>query len=459
MMRRSWVISTLVFFTLWIALPSLLNSLNALVTIRVASPDALAWLMGSLVVTTGMIARTTYRRSFRLWTWLFAAAVMVFFWILLPLSALENQNRRTALVSVSSPNLLGLVWFIIALAGTAALIAYFAKRAGIATEANRRRHIILSLVQDHIVEGVALFDRKLNLLWCNSAGQRCLFDGRMLRAEVKRLIQRSAESSRSTSQSLTLSESERVNVQAAPTPDGCISVIARPLQNESDAATLFYERFMRRIVHDMRNPLAAVIAHASNLRALEDGQQTVTDMRATALTIETEAQRLTRLVDSLLFDARLSYVPPASEKLDLLDVIEEVYFQHDERAIREGKIIEIDSSLKVAPLEADRDLLVRAISNLVDNSLKYSAVGASVRISLELSTDQYLLKVSDTGDGIAPEYLPDKIFEALVRGRPHDGGSGLGLSIVKKIVELHHGSISAESIVGKGTTITVWLPT
>jgi signal transduction histidine kinase len=177
------------------------------------------------------------------------------------------------------------------------------------------------------------------------------------------------------------------------------------------------------------------------------------------LTIETEAQRLTRLVDSLLFDARLSYVPPASEKLDLLDVIEEVYFQHDERAIREGKIIEIDSSLKVAPLEADRDLLVRAISNLVDNSLKYSAVGASVRISLELSADQYLLKVSDTGDGIAPEYLPDKIFEALVRGRPHDGGSGLGLSIVKKIVELHHGSISAESIVGKGTTITVWLPT
>jgi signal transduction histidine kinase len=158
----------------------------------------------------------------------------------------------------------------------------------------------------------------------------------------------------------------------------------------------------------------------------------------------------------MLFDARLSYVPLALEALDLADVIEEVFFQHDERAIREGKTIEIETV--PAPFEGDRDLLVRAISNLVDNSLKYSSAGAVVRLTLESTSSDYLLKVGDTGDGIPPEYLPNRIFEALVRVRAKDGGSGLGLSIVKKIVELHGGQIAVESALGKGTLITLCLP-
>jgi signal transduction histidine kinase len=226
---------------------------------------------------------------------------------------------------------------------------------------------------------------------------------------------------------------------------------------QNDSAT-FYERFIRRTVHDMRNPLAAIIAHASNLQSTPDSDRTA--FRSTAETIEHEAQRLTRLVDSMLFDARLSYVPLALEVLDLRDVIEDVFLQHDERAFREEKLLELDMPSEAAPLEADRDLLVRAISNLVDNSLKYSRPDAMVRLTLETLDDRYLVQVSDTGDGIPPEYLPDRIFEALVRARPREGGggSGLGLSIVKKIVEMHGGSIRADSVLGQGTTMTMQLP-
>jgi signal transduction histidine kinase len=139
-------------------------------------------------------------------------------------------------------------------------------------------------------------------------------------------------------------------------------------------------------------------------------------------------------------------------------VIEEVYYQYDDRAVREQKTLQIEIPTESARLEADHDLLVRALSNLVDNSLKYSRSGASVSISLEAAADQFILKVQDTGDGIPPEYLPNRIFEALVRARSGDSGSGLGLSIVKKIIDLHNGSISVQSTLGKGTTFTLCLP-
>jgi signal transduction histidine kinase len=212
---------------------------------------------------------------------------------------------------------------------------------------------------------------------------------------------------------------------------------------------------MRRIVHDMRNPLAAIVAHAGNLRAGPGGDLAAQN---TAAIIENEAGRLTRLVDSLLFDARLSYVPPALEMIDLGDLLEAVYYQYDERAAREGKRMEIEKPPEPALAEVDHDLLVRALGNLIDNSLKYTPPGGSIALSLEVEPDQYRLKVTDTGEGIPPEYLPDRIFEALVRARPRDGGSGLGLSIVRKIAELHGGSVHAESIRGAGTTLTLCLP-
>lgn len=437
-----WLLLTAALF--WVITPALLMPPDTpLLVVRAVNGPALAWFCITVGATILAALITGYGGRRRL---AMSAALLIVLW-LLPLCA--SQYR--ALVILQAQNELGLLWLLLTTIGTLLLLLLAGKRIRAHDDERRQMGRLLALVDEKLNEGVALYDRRMKLRWANESARSYLLDGEKPHPDVARLMQRALDTRRVSSQSLVISETVRVNVQASPLEDGFVSLIAFPLQNEA-GPILFYEQFIRRIVHDMRNPLAAIIAHATNL------QNTPAQDGLTAATIEHEAQRLTRLVDSMLFDARLSYVPLALEPVDLLDVVEDVYFQHDERAIREGKTIHIETLPDAATVEADRDLLVRALSNLIDNSLKYSPSGGSVRITLEATVDSYLIKVADTGDGIPPDYLPDRIFEPLVRVRPREGGSGLGLSIVKKIVELHHGDISVSSTLGKGTMFTLCLP-
>jgi signal transduction histidine kinase len=160
----------------------------------------------------------------------------------------------------------------------------------------------------------------------------------------------------------------------------------------------------------------------------------------------------------MLFDARLAYVPLNVQPLDLVDLLEEAIFAQEERALREGKTLHMDTPTQTMRMEGDRDLLVRAFENLIDNSLKYSGEGGRLTILLDATPGGYAIRFKDNGEGIPPEYLPDRIFEPLVRARAQGSGSGLGLSIVRKIIEMHGGSISAQSRLGVGTTMLVELP-
>ncbi len=309
----------------------------------------------------------------------------------------------------------------------------------------------MKAAESSLSQGLILLDRNARMAWANAMGKAyyerintyhgLLQDWR--HQGVRRQIQ-----------NLFLGEGEKVSLQIIPQEGDMTLVVINPVSQYSDNAQ-FYEHFVRRLVHDMRNPLAAIIAHAGNLnnaRLPESSQY-----QQTAVTIENEAQRLTRIVDSMLFDARLSYVPLAVATVDIRDIVEDVLFQYDERALREDKTLQTVMPDESVPLDVDRDLLTRALGNLVDNSLKYSEAGATIVITLTADERAVWLKVSDNGDGIAPELLPDRIFEPLVRGRKGQG-SGLGLSIVKKIAEMHSGQITAESEPGKGTTVTQCLP-
>ncbi|MEO0566068.1 MAG: HAMP domain-containing sensor histidine kinase, partial [Chloroflexota bacterium] len=217
-----------------------------------------------------------------------------------------------------------------------------------------------------------------------------------------------------------------------------------------------YDHFIRRIVHDMRNPLAGIIGHAANLRHLspDDGE----GLAKSAAVIENEAQRLARLVDSMLFDARLAYIPLTIETFDVMDIVEEAMFAHDETAAERDVSIEVQAPPEALPFSGDRDLLVRAVSNLIDNSIKYSGEGGQVLVRVGRKGTTYLIAIRDNGPGIPPDYLPDRIFEAFVRAGAGGNGSGLGLSIVRKIARMHGGDVQAKSALGEGTQMLITLP-
>lgn len=388
---------------------------------------------------------------------LLALAALLGLWVGVPLLWLRLDNSLATLVTVRFASLATLLWFGLAWLVTGSLLVCLGWWMHGLVWHRWPESTLPRLVREQIGEGIVLCDWQGQSLWLNEAGQRWLCQDGRLRPEAVALVERVRKGQRLARQSLTVREGVRVAVQALPLPDRRVALLARPPAGDT-AQSSFYESFIRRIVHDMRNPLAAIIAHAGNIQSAPSAD--VASWQQATRVIELEAQRLTRLVDSILFDARLAYVPLATETVDLADVLEDVLFQYDERATREGKTIELDVPSAAAPVTVDRDLIVRALGNLVDNSLKYSRSGGLVRLELTSWPEQHVLKVIDTGDGIPPEYLPDRVFEPLVRARPKDegSGSGFGLSIVRKIVELHGGSIAAESVVGQGTTMTLCLP-
>lgn len=307
----------------------------------------------------------------------------------------------------------------------------------------------------YLNEGVVVCGKDGRARWHNDAGRELLLEGDTLAENVGELLRRAQSSGKVTIQMLPLREGLRFSVQALPLDHHTFALICRPLQSASGQGA-FYENFIRRIVHDMRNPLAAIIGHAANMRQSPGVEPE--SWRKSAATIEDEAQRLARLVDSLLFDARLAYVPLELQRLDVADVLEEALYAHDEQAQRQGKSLQLEAPPGAMPLEGDRDLLVRAFENLIDNSLKYSGENGRLVVRLSDQPNLIVIQFSDNGEGIPPEYLPDRIFEPLVRARAHGSGSGLGLSIVRKIIEMHGGTISAQSRLGEGTTMTVRLP-
>lgn len=110
-----------------------------------------------------------------------------------------------------------------------------------------------------------------------------------------------------------------------------------------------------------------------------------------------------------------------------------------------------------ALLIADRDKLEHIYFNLMSNALKYTPEGGTITTRLKLCSGQYTMTVADTGKGIAPEELP-RLFERFYQAQGSIGGTGIGLSLVKAYVDLHHGDIHAESQPGKGTTFIISLP-
>ena len=370
---------------------------------------------------------------------------LVICWIL---GTLYLGLMQSATIHLQFDSTVTLVWFM---GGFALMIAVVAGGDTlIKSEATPPNYY--NRLSSYLSEPIVVCTEHGLITWQNEASKPLFPPDVTITGRFKNILERSARTKRVAMQVLALDEQNRYSAQVIPLEDDTFALVLRQVHQQDNP---MYDHFIRRIVHDMRNPLAGIIGHAMNLQHIESTERDT--WMQSAETIEKEAQRLAKLVDSMLFDARLAYMPLDIQCLDLMDIVEESFFAHEENAFKSGKSIEIEAPQERLMIEGDRDLLVRAFGNLIDNSMKYSDEDGHLTIRVESYKNRCIIYFQDNGDGIPEKYLPDRIFEPLVRGRSTGSGSGLGLSIVKKIIEMHHGQIKAENRLPKGATMTVTL--
>jgi two-component system phosphate regulon sensor histidine kinase PhoR len=217
--------------------------------------------------------------------------------------------------------------------------------------------------------------------------------------------------------------------------------------------------FVSNASHELRTPLTSVRGYLEALEdAAQEGAPVDPDFVATALR---NAIRMEHLIDDLLELSKAESGGPPVEKeaIPLPAFLERIVAAHREEAVKGGKTLLVAG--EEATLRADIRKLALAVSNLVDNAIKYGKEGGTVRLGGRAEGSGVAIEVADDGPGIPPEHLP-RIFERFYRvdkGRSRDlGGTGLGLSIAKHIVESHGGSIQAESRLGMGTRFLIRIP-
>lgn len=243
------------------------------------------------------------------------------------------------------------------------------------------------------------------------------------------------------------------------------------LARRLEAAALERERLDRErreltaaVSHDLRTPLASVRAMVD---ALGDGL--VEDPAEVARYFETmrrEIARLDRMIDDLFTLARMDagalvLMPRA---IALPEIAAEVVGAMQAQAAGRDVRLTLDVTESPPPMPLDGDWIERAIGNLVSNALAHTPAGGTVEVRVGLEGDAALLSVSDSGEGVAASDLP-RVWERFYRGDPsrrraagEHGGGGLGLAIVRGVVEAHGGSVAAESTPGTGATFSMRLP-
>ncbi|MDZ4716988.1 MAG: ATP-binding protein [Roseiflexaceae bacterium] len=212
------------------------------------------------------------------------------------------------------------------------------------------------------------------------------------------------------------------------------------------------------IAHELNSPLSVLSGYLESMR---DGILPPTPERFQ--TMYDEARQLQRLIGDLrllsLADAgELSLKRQQIKPRQLLDMVAASF---EPRANQQGIQLRVNAADDLPDLDIDRERMLQVLGNLVGNALRYTTTGGAITLSVVNDHECVRLDVADTGIGIAPDVLP-RIFERLYRADPsrqeHDGGSGLGLAIAKAIVEMHNGTISAQSVPDRGTTMTIMLP-
>lgn len=211
------------------------------------------------------------------------------------------------------------------------------------------------------------------------------------------------------------------------------------------------------IAHELRTPLATIRAH---IEALQDG--VITPDKKNLESIHEETLRLGRLIDDLgeLALAESGQCLPVKRRLDLTSLIENAVLGLQPLFEAKGVALKVQANACIKG-DFDEDKIRQVLGNLLANAVKFTPAGGSTVVKIDAADSDAVISVSDTGIGIDANSLPH-IFERFFRAEKSrnraTGGSGIGLTIAKKLVELHGGSVNVASQVSEGTTFTVKIP-
>lgn len=217
--------------------------------------------------------------------------------------------------------------------------------------------------------------------------------------------------------------------------------------------------FVSTVSHDLRAPLTLLRGYATMLSMVGS----LTEKQREFVTkILGSVDSMSQLVDNLLDLGRIEAgVGLSLEQVRVETVIRDVVGSHRAQAIGKQIALEVEMAEGMEPIEADPTLLRQAVSNLLDNAVKYTAPGGRVNLWAGQARGRQRISISDTGTGIAPADQA-RLFEKFARSRRKEGGGdhapGLGLAIVKSIVDQHGGRVTVDSRLGVGSTFTVDLP-
>ena len=235
----------------------------------------------------------------------------------------------------------------------------------------------------------------------------------------------------------------------------------RVARSQAERASRMKDEFLATLSHELRTPLNAVVGWANLLRS---GKPTTNELRKGLETIERNARIQAQIIEDLLDMSRIisGKVRLNVQRIDLPNVLNQSI--ETVRATADAKSIHLDSviDLDAGTILGDPDRLQQVFWNLLNNAIKFTPVGGEVQVVVKSVHSYIEVNVIDTGEGIAPEFLP-YVFDRFLQGDAsitrHHGGLGLGLAIVKQLVELHGGYVRVRSGgIGKGATFTVRLP-
>ncbi|MCL6626921.1 ATP-binding protein [Alicyclobacillus shizuokensis] len=331
---------------------------------------------------------------------------------------------------------------------------------------NLRERERLRAIITYMGDGVLTFDRDLRPVYANEAALRCLPRGADDFARAGRLLGVRRESLTPTQEEWNwvreldgaLLHVHLTAIQREADTDGYVAVIRDVTEQER-----LYQKqreFVANVSHELRTPLTTI---KSYLEALGESGDLDEQTRHTFLDVcRQEADRMVRITQDLLQLSGLETqgIRYVEGWVDAQEWLTAACQRLEMQAKRQGVALDLRPVPKLQ-FRGDRDLLDRVLDNIIGNALKYTAAGGQVRVRAEREEDKLRVCVEDTGIGIPESDLPH-VFERFYRvdkaRSRRSGGTGLGLTLAREIIDLHGGRIGIESQLGRGTKVWLLLP-